>query len=79
MSSVLNGERDIRVNITLMRAFVQWRVLLASREELVRKLAALEKTYDAQFRVVFDAVRQLRAPLVGRRPTLHVLRFAPSR
>ncbi len=62
LSSVLNSERAVRVNITIMRAFVQLRQLLASHVDLARKLAELEKKYDAQFRVVFDAIRQLITP-----------------
>ena len=46
----------------IMRAFVRLRRMLASNEELARKLAALEKKYDAQFKVVFDAIRELMAP-----------------
>jgi hypothetical protein len=62
LSSVLNSERAIRVNIAVMRTFVQLRGLLASHEDLVRKLAVLEGKYDAHFTVVFDAIRQLMAP-----------------
>lgn len=62
LSSVLNSERAIRVNIAIMRAFVQLRQLLASHEDLARKLADLEKKYDAQFKIVFDAIRQLMTP-----------------
>jgi len=62
LSSLLNSERAIQVNIAIMRAFVQLRRLLASHEDLARKLAELERKYDAQFRVVFDAIRPLMAP-----------------
>lgn len=62
LSSVLNSERAIRVNIEIMRAFVRLRRMLASHADLARKLEELEKRYDAQFRVVFDAIRQLMAP-----------------
>ena len=62
LSSVLQSKRALRVNIEIMRAFVQLRRLLASNEDLARKLAALEKKYDAQFKVVFDAIRQLMTP-----------------
>ena len=63
LSSVLHSERAVDVNIEIMRAFVRLRQMLASHEELARKLDALEKKYDAQFRVVFDAIRLLMAPL----------------
>jgi hypothetical protein len=62
LSSVLRSKRAVRVNIEIMRAFVRLRRLLASNEELARKLAALEKKYDTQFKVVFDAIRELMAP-----------------
>jgi hypothetical protein len=62
LSSVLNSPRAIRVNIEIMRAFVRLRRMLASHIELARKLETLEKKYDAQFKVVFDAIRQLMAP-----------------
>ncbi len=62
LSSVLNSERAIKVNIEIMRAFVRLRRLLASHADLARKLDALEKKYDAQFKIVFDAIRQLMAP-----------------
>ena len=62
LSSVLRSDRAIHVNIEIMRAFVRLRKMLASNAELARKLAALEKKYDAQFKVVFDAIRELMAP-----------------
>jgi hypothetical protein len=62
LSSVLNSERAIQVNIAIMRAFVRLRELLATHKELARKLDELEQRYDAQFRVVFDAIRQLMTP-----------------
>jgi hypothetical protein len=69
LSSVLNTERAIKVNIEIMRAFVRLRRLLATHADLARKLEALEKKYDAQFKVVFDAIRELmRAPEPKKRP-----------
>ena len=62
LSSVLRSPRAVRVNIEIMRAFVRLRQMLASNAGLARKLAALEKKYDAQFRVVFDAIRELMTP-----------------
>ena len=64
LSSVLNSERAIKVNIEIMRSFVSLRRMLSSNAELARKLAALEKKYDIQFKAVFDAIRQLMAPPV---------------
>jgi hypothetical protein len=62
LSSVLRSERAVTVNIEIMRAFVRLREMLAGHAELARKLDELEKKYDSQFRVVFDAIRQLMAP-----------------
>lgn len=62
LSSVLNSERAIEVNILIMRAFGRLREMVASHKDLARKLDALEEKYDAQFRVVFDAIRQLMEP-----------------
>ena len=59
LSSVLRSRRAIEANIAIMRAFVRLRGLLVSNEELARQLADLEKKYDANFRTVFDAIRQL--------------------
>ena len=62
LSSVLRSERAVLVNIDIMRAFVRLRELLASHVGLARRLDELEKKYDAQFPVVFDAIRQLMTP-----------------
>ena len=61
LSSVLRSRRAIEVNLQIMRTFVRLRQMLASHSELARKLAALEKKYDAQFRVVFNAILALTA------------------
>ncbi len=61
LSSVLNSDRAIHVNIAIMRAFIKLREMLASHKELARKLNNMEKKYDAQFKVVFDAIRHLMA------------------
>ncbi len=65
LSSVLRSKRAILVNIEIMRAFVHLRRMLASHADLARKLAALETKYDAQFKVVFEAIRELMAPAEG--------------
>lgn len=62
LSSVLNSPRAVSVNIEIMRAFVRLRKMIASHAELARKLAAMENKYDAQFKVVFDAIRELMIP-----------------
>ena len=63
LSSVLKSKRAVQVNIEIMRAFVKLRELIASHKDLARKLEELEKKYDAQFKVVFDAIRELMTPL----------------
>jgi len=62
LSSVLRSERAITVNIAIMRAFVKIREMLAPHKDLAEKLDALEKKYDRQFKIVFDAIRQLMKP-----------------
>lgn len=62
LSSVLRSSRAVQVNVAIMRAFVQLRRMLASHADLARKLDALERKYDSQFRVVFDAIRELMSP-----------------
>ena len=62
LSSVLNSKRAIKVNILIMRAFVQFRQMISSHEDLLRKVEEMEKKYDRQFQVVFEAIRQLMAP-----------------
>ena len=67
LSSVLNSPRAIQVNIEIMRAFIRLRRMMASHAELARKLENLEKKYDVQFKVVFDAIRKLMAPPESKR------------
>jgi len=67
LSTVLHSPRAIAVNIEIMRAFVRLRHVLASHKNLARKLAALESKYDAQFKTVFAAIRQLMTPPVPKR------------
>jgi hypothetical protein len=70
LSSVLRSERTVQVNIAIMRAFVRLRAILSSHEELARKLDEMEKKYDTQFKVVFDAIRQMMAPAEKGRPRI---------
>ncbi len=67
LSSVLRSKRAVAVNMEIKRAFVRLRRMLASNEELARKLAALERKYDAQFKVVFDVIRELMTPPTPKR------------
>ena len=62
LSSVLRSKRAVQVNIEIMRSFVKLRELLATHKDFNRKLAELERKYDDQFKVVFDAIRALMAP-----------------
>jgi len=62
LSSVLNNERAILVNIAIMRAFVKLRDMISSHKDMAKRLDELEEKYDAQFKVVFDAIRQLMTP-----------------
>ena len=62
LSSVLHSKRAIQVNIAIVRAFVKLRQFAVSHAELAKKIKALEKKYDAQFKVVFEAIRQLMTP-----------------
>jgi hypothetical protein len=62
LSSVLRSKRAVHVNIAIMRTFVRLREMLLSNTDLARKLNALEKKYDTQFKVVFDAIRELMTP-----------------
>jgi ORF6N domain len=61
LSSVLRSPRAVRVNIEIVRAFIRLRRMLATHADLARKLEALEKKYDGQFKVVFDAIRAMMA------------------
>jgi len=62
LSSVLRSSRAIEVNVEIMRTFVRLRRMLAVHDDVARKLDALERKYDGQFRVVFEAIRELMAP-----------------
>jgi hypothetical protein len=66
LSSVLRSPRAALVNIEILQAFVRLRELIATNRDLARRLEELEKRYDAQFKVVFDAIRRIMAP--GEKP-----------
>jgi ORF6N domain len=59
LSSVLRSERAVKVNIAIMRAFVQLREMLTSNQQLRRKIEEMEKRYDAKFQIVFDAIKRM--------------------
>ena len=67
LSSVLRSSRAVEVNIAIMRTFVQLRRLMDSNRQLARKIEAMEKKYDEQFAVVFDAIKRLIAEDDARR------------
>ena len=62
LSSVLRSKKATQVNIEIMRAFVKLRELLSTHKDLARKLEEIEKKYDSQFRIVFEAIRKLMLP-----------------
>ena len=62
LSSVLKSKRAIQVNIAIMDAFVRLREMISSHKDLVRKINAMEKKYDHQFKIVFDAIREMMLP-----------------
>jgi len=62
LSSVLKSPRAIQVNIQIMRVYIKLRELLNTHKDLARKLAELEKKYDAKFKNVFDAIKMLMTP-----------------
>lgn len=66
LASVLNSQVAVDASISVVRAFVRLREILASNHQLAKKLTSLEKKYDSQFKVVFDAIRQLMIPPEGR-------------
>lgn len=67
LSSVLKSPRAIQVNIEIMRAFVRLRQMVTSNADLARKLNALERKYDGQFKIVFAAIRELTEPPIKKR------------
>jgi hypothetical protein len=67
LSSVLRSRRAVEVNIAIMRTFVRLRRLMDSNRDLARKIEAMEKKYDEQFAVVFDAIKRLIAEDDARR------------
>jgi hypothetical protein len=77
LSSVLRSPRAVQVNIAIMRAFVKLRAILATHRDLARRLDAMESKYDAQFKGVFDAIRQLRTP--PEKPRRRIGFVAPNR
>ena len=70
LSTVLKSRRAVQVNIEIMRAFVRLRQMLLSNADLARRLDEIERRYDAQFKVVFNAIRELMVPTVPEKPRI---------
>ena len=62
LSSVLQSDRAVQVNIAIVRTFARLRQILATHKELAERLAAMEKRYDQRFKIVFDILKQLMEP-----------------
>ena len=62
LSSVLNSEKAVRVNIQIMRTFKKLREVMLHHKDLRKKIEEMEKRYDSQFKVVFDALREILEP-----------------
>jgi len=75
-ANVLNSKRAVQVSVQIVRAFIRLRQILASNEELARKLNDLEKKYDHQFKIVFEAIRELMTPPP---PGIKSIGFRPKR
>ena len=75
LSSVLHSRRAVQVNVAIMRAFVQLRLILATHRDLAEKLRTMEKKYDKQFKAVFEILRHLMPPLIA--PPKIPIGFAP--
>lgn len=74
LSCLLKSPTAVRVNIEIMRAFVMLREMIATNKDLARKLFDLEKKYDSQFKVVFDAIRELMNPPTTPRRSIGFMR-----
>tara|TARA_B100000959_G_scaffold271860_1_gene320506 strand:+ start:459 stop:779 length:321 start_codon:yes stop_codon:yes gene_type:complete len=80
LSSVLNSERAIQVNIQIMRTFTKLREMILTHKELQKKIESMESKYDYQFKIVFDAIKQLLKPPEKPKktnwlPLKHILQF----
>jgi hypothetical protein len=79
LSSVLRSERAVQVNIEIMRAFVRLRRILSEHREISQRLDELEGRYDGQFKLVFDAIRQLMAPAQDNKNSIGFTADIPSK
>jgi len=74
LSSVLNSDRAIKVNIQIMRTFTKLREMLMTHKDLKKKIEAMEKKYDYHFKIVFDAIKELLEPPVKTKKKIGFLR-----
>lgn len=70
VASILNTRIAVQASIQVVRAFIRLREILAAHKDLARQLKELERKYDAQFKVVFDAIRKLMLPPEAKRPRI---------
>jgi hypothetical protein len=66
LASVLSSARAVEASVHIVRAFIQLREAVGAHRDLARKLDALERKYDGQFKVVFQALRQIMAPVAAK-------------
>ena len=62
LSSVINSQRAVQVNIQIMRTFVRPRELLSTHKNLQKKIDEMEKKYDSQFQIVFETIKEILRP-----------------
>ena len=74
LSSVLNSDRAIKVNIQIMRTFTRLREMLMTHKDLKKKIEAMEEKYDYQFKIVFDAIKELLEPPIKTKKKIGFLR-----
>lgn len=74
LSSVLNSHRAVQVNIQIMRTFTKLREMLMTHKDLKKKIEAMEKKYDYQFKIVFDAIKELLEPPIKTKKKIGFLR-----
>lgn len=78
LSSVLSSEKAVKVGIFVVRAFIRMREIISSHKRLLKKIEEMEKKYDAQFKIVFDALRRVISPTVKSKNKIGFLRGGES-
>lgn len=74
VATVLNSKQAVAMSVYVVRTFIRLRQMLSTHKDLARKLADMEKKYDAQFKVVFDAIRQLMSPALPKKGKIGFVR-----